>query len=78
MNWTDHAIKMLKERQISKRLVESALNNPDEIVEGKHGRMVYHKLLDHKLLRVIVENNIVITVYLTDKVEKYWRGGKNL
>lgn len=76
MKWTDHALRVLIERQIDRKLVEDALKTPDEIVGGKFGRRVYHKLVGRKLLRVIVEGDVVITVYMTDKIHKYWKGGK--
>ena len=74
--WTDHAEKNLKERRIKRDLVEETLKQPDEVVPGKKGRIIYHKLVGDKLLRVVVENDLIITVYLTRKIQKYWRGGR--
>ncbi|QTA38474.1 DUF4258 domain-containing protein [Thermosipho ferrireducens] len=76
LKWTEHALENLKSRGISKKLVEEILKNPDEIVTGKYGRTIYHKLIGNKLMRVITENNLIITVYYTSRVTKYWKGGK--
>ena len=69
--WTDHIKLQLKERKISKELVEKALDNPDNIVNGKRGCKIYQKITGDKLIRVVTEKEILITAYLTDKVKKY-------
>ena len=70
-NWTDHIEKQLQERKIPKEFVENTLSNPDEIVPGKHGRVVYQKIIGNKLARVVTGKKMLITVYLTDKIKKY-------
>ncbi len=72
--WTDHIEKQIVERELSRKIIEKAIDDPDEIVAGKYGRQIYHKLIDDRLLRVVIEGNVLITVYVTDKVKKYWRG----
>jgi len=72
--WTDHIKEQIIERELSIELVETILNEPDEIVEGNLGRQIYHKLIDDKLIRVITDGNVLITVYIADKVRKYWKG----
>lgn len=72
--WTDHIERQLIERKIPKKLVETATDNPDEIIPGKHGRIIYQKITGNKLIRVVTESNRLITVYLTDKLKKYIRG----
>ena len=76
MNWvlTDHLKEQLDEREIPKEFVFDALNNPAEIISGDKGREIYHKIIQGKLLRVVVKRNVVITVYHTSKIDKYWRG----
>ncbi len=75
--WTNHALKSISERGIPRSLVEEALLHPDEIVEGHNKRVVYHKIVGDKLLRIIVDSeNAIITVYMTRKIEKYWKGDK--
>ena len=72
--WTDHIEWQLIERKIPKDLVKAVINNPDEIVLGRHDRKVYQKIIGDKLVRVVTENNRLITVYLTDKIKKYLTG----
>ena len=70
-----HALERIKERGISKDLVIEALTNPDKVEEGYFGRKVAQKVVDEKLIRVIYEEHedeiIVITAYITSKVDKY-------
>ncbi len=73
-HWTDHIELQLAERKIPKELVETAINNPDKIVEGKKNRKVYQKVIGDKLIRVVTEGGSLITVYLTDKIKKYMGG----
>ncbi|WP_324735203.1 DUF4258 domain-containing protein [Thermococcus sp. SY098] len=72
-----HALERMNEREISKELVIEALLNPDKVGEGYFGRKVAQKVIDGKLIRVIYEEHedsiIVITVYITSKVDKYLR-----
>ena len=67
--YTDHAEENLAERKIDKKLVEESIKNPDEIITGKFGRKIAHKLVGDKLLRVIYEEQdnvyIVVTAYYT-------------
>lgn len=72
--WTDHIRWQIIERKIPKELVETVLNNPDEVVPGKYNRMVYQKIMGDKLIRVVAEEDRLITVYLTDKIKKYMKG----
>jgi hypothetical protein len=71
--WTDHILLQLKERNLSKDAIENALRNPDGKIPGSKNRMVYHKLISGKLLRIITEGDLLITAYITDKVSKYTR-----
>lgn len=65
--YTDYAEETLKDREISKENVESALLKPIKVVEGKKNRKIAHKIFGNKLLRVIFEveakDYIVITAY---------------
>ncbi len=76
MDWiqTPHSRNQLAKRKVPESLLEAALNNPDEIVPGNKGRIVYHKIIDNKLLRVVTSGNTVITAYLTSKIKKYTKG----
>ncbi len=72
--WTDHINIQLNERKILKETVEMALNDPDHIVMGKKNRKIYQKVLGNKMIRVVCEGNYLITVYMTDKINKYSKG----
>jgi len=76
MNWkfSDHVELQLSERNISTQSVQDALEAPDEVVKGKRERLIYHKFIDKKLMRVVTEGDLIITVYLTSKISKYYEG----
>jgi len=72
-----HALERLRDRKISKELVIQTLNEPDSVDTGYLGRKISQKILNGKLIRVIYEETedeiLVITAYITSKVEKYTR-----
>jgi hypothetical protein len=77
-----HARKEIERREIPLDLVESVLNNPQQIVNEREGRKAYQSQIDFGsgrvfLLRVIVvddvEPAVVITAYRTSRIDKYWR-----
>ena len=69
--WTDHILLQLEERNLSKELVEDALNTPDDRIPGSRNRIIYQKLVSGKLLRIITEGDLLITAYITEKIGKY-------
>ena len=69
--WTQHILLQLKERDISKELIEDALKNPDSKTSGPGNRIIYQKLSSGKLLRIVTEGDLLITAYITDKISKY-------
>jgi hypothetical protein len=73
--WTEHIIIQLQERGIRKELVETTLVNPDKVVMGQKNRVIYQKIMLGKLLRVVTEGDLLITTYITDKIEKYVKEG---
>jgi len=79
---SNHAQREIERRSIPISLVESVLANPQQIVSEKEGRKAYQSQVDFSggrrfLLRVIVADDVqpivVITVYRTSRIEKYWR-----
>lgn len=80
--YTKHAIEVLKERDISSEMVESVLKNPEQVIE-RDNVSIAQSIVEREdrkyLLRVFFvkeEDGIrikVITIYLTSKIEKYWR-----
>ena len=78
MNWnrTPHFIRQLTERNIPEETVKQTLDNPDEIIKGKDDRIIYQKVIGDKLIRIIAEKENFITVYQTNKIDKYLKGDK--
>ena len=76
-----HAKKQLKERQIPEDLVKRVLLHPGQIIDSYSSRKIAQDIVEYKgerfLVRIVYEEIggelRVITVYLTTKVEKYWR-----
>ena len=73
----------MQRRGIPLSLVESVLNNPQQIVSEREGRKAYQAQIDHNfgdsqvfLVRIIVADDVdpavIITVYRTSKINKYW------
>jgi hypothetical protein len=72
----------MERRAIPPALLQSVLQNPQQIVPEEGGKMAYQSQLDFGngrifLLRAIVADNVdpavVVTVYRTSKISKYWR-----
>jgi hypothetical protein len=77
-----HALQEMERRRIPRQLVEGLLENPQQVLPGKNERQIYQACCEFEggkiyLLRVIIDSNrdppLVITVYRTSKIEKYWR-----
>ncbi len=82
--FSNHALQEMTRRNILRAVVEGILNSPEQIVPGRENRTIYQSRLDNEeggvyLIRVIVDIDrdppLVITVYRTSKVQKYWREG---
>ncbi len=72
----------MQRRNIPVDVLESVLSNPQQVVPSATGRHVYQSRVKFGtektyLLRAIVSDQtdpaVVVTVYRTSKVEKYWR-----
>ena len=80
-----HAERDLSSRQIPREMVMEAVNNPQERVPGHSGRWVYQSRFfdtvhsEELLLRVVVEESkeelLILSIYKTSKIDKYWQGG---
>ncbi len=78
---TDHARSEAQRRQIPLEWIESTMMQPEQVSSGTNNRKVYQSRIvaDGKtyLVRLIVEDGhqppVVVTVYRTSKLEKYWR-----
>ena len=65
-----------------REMLESVLNNPQQVVIEREGKKAYQSQIDFGegrmyLLRVLVNDAlhpaVVVTVYRTRNVQKYWR-----
>jgi hypothetical protein len=80
---SDHAREQMEERGITEEMVFSIIENPQQTIAQGEDKLIYQSVwyFEHEakefLVRVFVNivkiPNLVITVYLTSKVEKYWR-----
>jgi hypothetical protein len=79
---SDHAQRRLEHRGIPRDLLESVLNNPQQVVAKQGGRKVYQSQVDRGdgqivLLRAIVIDNVepavVVSMYWTKQIRRYWR-----
>ena len=79
--YPDYSEESISDRKISKKLVEDALLNPDEVIESKKGRKIAHKVIGHRLLRVVYKESkkayIVVTAYYTEP-KRYMKNENNL
>ena len=80
--WTKHAEQRLKEWEsklhLGKEDIENILNNPHQVVSGDLDAFVVQHKLNGGLLRIpfkYIDKNIsiVLTLYWTSKIDKYWR-----
>ena len=77
-----HALEELARRGIPQQMVDEVLAQPQQVVDQPDGKKVYQSQVDFGggrifLLRAIVaedvQPNLVVTVYRTTKISKYWR-----
>ena len=75
-----HAQEELRKRGIPVEVLEMVLEAPEQIVEGYGGKKVYQSRVPSEgnpfLIRAILAEDVtpplVVTVYRTSKVQKYW------
>ena len=78
---SSHAQEEIEHRKIPQEWVESVLEKPDQVVLERGVLKAYQSKRDidgkMSLLRVIVDDRkepaVVVTVYKTRKIEKYWK-----
>ncbi len=71
--WSEHIEKQIYERELSRKLILSVVDEPDQIVPGRLGRKVYQKVVGDRLVRVVVDGNVLVTAYPTKRIDKYMR-----
>ena len=79
---TEHADFEMQRRQIPLSLVQRVVEEPQQIVPSRKGRLIYQsRFFDEQedkemLLRVVLDiegdDFWVVTVYKTSRIEKYW------
>ena len=47
------------------------IDNPDEVIPAEQDRLIYQKVINNKLVRIVTEDNTLVTVYVTSKIRKY-------
>jgi hypothetical protein len=78
--FSKHALEEMKRRNIPRALVAKILDHPDQIVPGHGKSKVFQSQANMAgnlyLVRIVVgtesEPQVVVTVYRTSKVKKYW------
>jgi len=79
---SNHAAEELVRRKIPETLLDELLSKPQQVIEEKDGLVAYQSQFDFGeekvyLLRAIVDEkqdaNLVVSVYKTSKIDKYWR-----
>ena len=77
-----HEREEMDRRGIPETVVETILQNPEQIVNEYGNKKAYQSIIDSGtgkvyLVRVIVNDTVdpakIVTVYKTSKIEKYWR-----
>ena len=79
--FSKHSKEQMEARNIAEENVLSALENPDQII-NEADAVVYQKLINENegkfLMRIFVNENVdprlIITVYKTSKISKYYEG----
>lgn len=79
--FSKHSREQMEARKISEEIILNALNNPDQIIKEEYA-IVYQKIAHENagkfLIRIFVNENVVpgliITVYKTSKISKYYEG----
>ncbi|MBF0308296.1 MAG: DUF4258 domain-containing protein [Magnetococcales bacterium] len=80
--FSQHALEEMAQRSINKDVVEAILSEPQQIVPERAGLVAYQSIVDFEdkgvfLVRVIInpmtDPEVVVTVYRTSKINKYWR-----
>jgi hypothetical protein len=80
--FSNHALEEMERRGISLEMLESVLHSPQQVVAEWDGKKAYQSQIDFGggrmyLLRAIVNDAldpaVVITVYRTRNIPKYWR-----
>lgn len=67
--WTNHALKRLKERKISQKLIDQALYFPDRTLQKNNRSLELQKRIDARTVAALVKKNergenIIVSVWI--------------
>lgn len=77
-----HALEELERRDIPRDLLDQVLQNPQQILPDRDGKKIYQSQVEfggsklfllRAIVNVAIEPAVVVTVYRTSKIDKYWR-----
>lgn len=75
--FSKHALEQMELRGIPKDVVKKILAHPEQI-RDEEGEKVYQSIVDNYLIRIFVNDKknpkLIITVYKTSKIKKYYEG----
>ena len=79
--FSNHALEEIERRGVGRDNVDRVLDAPDQIVEERFGRRAYPSSVNFPdgeyLVRVLIDPvddpPVVLTVYRTSRIAKYWR-----
>lgn len=73
--FTKHALERIQQRNIRKEYVKKAIETSRRFLRDRYGHKIAQMKIDKKLLRVVFrrdgETILVITAYLTSRLDKY-------
>lgn len=82
VQFSKHAKEQMVERGISESIVLDVLQNPDQQIQESEEKVIYQGIryfdpeernfLVRVFVNIIKQPNVVITVYRTSKIEKYY------
>lgn len=75
IQFTKHALKQIKIRNLEKADINATLSDPDKTLEDRFHNFIAQKRIGNYLLRVVYlkekDTKIIITAYKTSKFKKY-------
>jgi len=71
INFSEHVIEQMKERNISEKVVREVTENPQEVLNSYRGRKLRRRYINDKLLEVVTVTEgsriTIITVYYLEE-----------
>jgi hypothetical protein len=84
VRWSPHALKNLADREIPSEEAQQTLSEPEAVVAARSPRSFLmrryfdarfqQQMLVQALVEETSEERVVITVYITSKIDKYMKG----